>query len=303
MKTLVIGWFSFEQMGATAGDLMARDLVCEWLTEAGHAVEFAVVPPFVGGVDWRKVDPRDYSCVVFVCGPIGNGEPLTEFLMRFGGIPLVGLDVSMLEALDSWNPFNLLWERDSSRTARPDISFLSRQSLVPLVGTVLIGDQPEYGDKASQNTANRDVSRLLASREVAVVPIDTCLDPKNTTGLRTPSEIESLIARMDVVVTTRLHGTVLALKNGIPAVVIDSVSGGHKVIRQARTIGWPIAFVIDDLTEAKLSNAFDYCLTADARQQAAECCRRAQDAVEQVRAKFIATLRESYCGPLEEMRA
>ena len=31
MKTLVAGWFSFEQMGASAGDLLARDLVCEWL--------------------------------------------------------------------------------------------------------------------------------------------------------------------------------------------------------------------------------------------------------------------------------
>ena len=288
MKTLVVGWFSFEQMGATAGDLMARDLACEWLSDSGHAVEFAVVPPFSGGVDWRRVDPRDYSCVVFVCGPFGRGEPLTEFLTRFGGIPLIGLDVTMLEALEAWNPFQALWERDSSRTARPDISFLSRRPLVPVVGTVLIGDQPEYGDKARQNTANHAVVRLLASREVAVVPIDTCLDPKNATGLRTPAEIETLIARMDVVVTTRLHGMVLALKNGVPAVVIDSVVGGNKVIRQAQTVGWPVAFVIDEMTEEKLSDAFDYCLTEDARQQAAGCCRRAQAAVEQVRGEFIA---------------
>jgi hypothetical protein len=292
MKTLVVGWFSFEHMGATAGDLMARDLACEWLAEAGHDVEYAVVPPFSGGVDWRRVDPGDYSCVVFVCGPFGNGEPLTEFFSRFAGIPLVGLDVSMLEPLESWNPFQSLWERDSSRTARPDISILSRQPLVPVVGTVLIGGQGEYGDRARQTSANDAIRRLLDSREVAVVPIDTCLDPENTTGLRTPAEIESLIARMDVVVTTRLHGTVLALKNGVPAVVIDSVSGGHKVIRQARTIGWPVAFVIDELTDQKLRDAFDYCLTAEARQQAKECCRRAKGAVEKVRAEFIAELQQ-----------
>ena len=29
VKTLVAGWFSFEQMEASAGDLLARDLVCE----------------------------------------------------------------------------------------------------------------------------------------------------------------------------------------------------------------------------------------------------------------------------------
>jgi hypothetical protein len=53
MKTLVAGWFSFEQMGATAGDLMARDLACDWLERAGHSYDVALAPPFSGGVDWR----------------------------------------------------------------------------------------------------------------------------------------------------------------------------------------------------------------------------------------------------------
>ena len=48
--------------------------------------------------------------------------------------------------------------------------------------------------------------------------IDTRLDVPNNSGLRTPAEIESLIAAMDVMVTTRLHGTVLALRNGVPAI-------------------------------------------------------------------------------------
>jgi hypothetical protein len=34
-KTLVAGWFSFEDMGASAGDLMARDLACDGLKQAG----------------------------------------------------------------------------------------------------------------------------------------------------------------------------------------------------------------------------------------------------------------------------
>jgi hypothetical protein len=28
VTVLVAGWFSFEQMGATAGDLLARDVAC-----------------------------------------------------------------------------------------------------------------------------------------------------------------------------------------------------------------------------------------------------------------------------------
>jgi hypothetical protein len=63
MKVLVAGWFSFEDMGATAGDLMARDVACDWLHAAGHACDVALAPPFVGGVDWRAVDPEAYSHV------------------------------------------------------------------------------------------------------------------------------------------------------------------------------------------------------------------------------------------------
>src|SRR6478672_7330304 len=83
MKTLLAGWFSFEQMGATAGDLMTRDLAKQWLVSAGHTVDVAVAAPFSGGVDWQAVDPALYSDLVFVCGPFGNGWPIPEFLERF----------------------------------------------------------------------------------------------------------------------------------------------------------------------------------------------------------------------------
>ena len=59
MVVLVTGWFSFEQMGATAGDLLVRDLVCEWLECAGLSCDVPLAPPFSGGVDWRSVDPTN----------------------------------------------------------------------------------------------------------------------------------------------------------------------------------------------------------------------------------------------------
>src|SRR5439155_23727038 len=36
LKILVAGWFSFDDMGATAGDLLARGVVEDWLREAGY---------------------------------------------------------------------------------------------------------------------------------------------------------------------------------------------------------------------------------------------------------------------------
>jgi hypothetical protein len=288
MTTLVAGWFSFDGMGATAGDLLARDLACKWLERAGRNYNVACGRPFTGGVDWRSVDATDYEEIVFVCGPFGNGPPLDAFLERFSRARLVGLDISLLEPLEAWDPFDLLWERDSTRTARPDISFLSHPSPVPVVGEVLVHHQSEYPG-AMHDHANAAVRRLLSSREAAVVRIDTRLDD-NSTGLRTANEVVSLVARMDMIVTTRLHGTVLALKHGVPALAIDPIAGGAKVIRQARTVGWPIAYTADVLSDDELNRAFDFCLTQEAHREARRCAERARAALTAVRDEFIASL-------------
>ncbi|MBA2360241.1 MAG: polysaccharide pyruvyl transferase family protein [Actinobacteria bacterium] len=286
-RTLVVGWFSFDQMGATAGDLLARDIVRGWLEDAGHRVDIAVAPPFSGGVDWREVDSHAYSHVVFVCGPFGNGPPVDELLERFSGVPLIGVDLTMLEPLEAWNPFQLLLERDSSRAVRPDLAFLAEPDPVPVVGLVLIGKQPEYGDRDQNQAAADLLRRLLGRRAAAVVPIDTRLD-ENATGLRTPSEIESLIGRMDVVATTRLHGLVLALKQGVPAVVIDPVAGGGKIMRQAEVIGWERAFRVDEVSDAILDHAFDACLAGEAGDRARACADRAREHLSDVRGRFLA---------------
>jgi hypothetical protein len=289
LKTLVAGWFSFPQMGASAGDLLARDLVCEWLRQAGRAYDVALAPPFTGGVDWREADPAAYSHVLFVCGPFGNGEPVAGFLERFAGRRLVGLNLSMLDPLDVWNPFDLLLERDSSAGSNPDLTFLTHAPRVPVVGVILIDSQPEYGPRDLHREANEAVHRLVASLPMAAVPIDTRLD-SNRTGLRSPEEVESLIARMDLVVTTRLHGTVLALKNGVPAVAVDPVAGGAKIRRQAETVGWPVVLASDALTDAALRKAYEFCLTPEARARARECAERATRRLESVRETFITTM-------------
>src|SRR5215218_3850756 len=124
MRTMVAGWFSFEKKGATAGDLISLDLACEWLRRAGHTYDVALAPPFAGGVDWRTVDPETYSHLVFVCGPFPNRTSGRQILRRFTHCRLVGLNLSMIEPLDAWNPFDIIIERDSSYFSRPDITFL-----------------------------------------------------------------------------------------------------------------------------------------------------------------------------------
>jgi len=289
MKTLVTGWFSYELYGATAGDLMACDLVCEWLREAGHTVDVALAPPFKGGVDWRAVEPRDYSHLIFVCGPFRDSEVARELLGRFAHCHKTGVNLSMLDPVEQWNPFDLLLERDSNVAVNPDVTMLSQQPKVPVVGLMLVLPQNEYKDRGRHKAANQALRRLIASREMAVVNIDTRLD-ENSTGLRTAREVESLIARMDVVITTRLHGTVLALKNGVPAVAVDAIAGGAKVTSQARELGWPQCFGVESVTDEELQRAFDYCLTAEARKLARDCATRAQTRLAELRKKFLAEL-------------
>jgi hypothetical protein len=291
MKTLVAGWFSFPQMGATAGDLLTRDLVIQWLEDAGRECDVALAPPFEKGVDWRAVDPALYADVVFVCGPFGNGWPIPEFLERFAGRRFVGVNVSMLEPLDRWNPFDLLFERDSSVTARPDLALLASAPTVPVVGVILVHDQREY-QRGAHDLANAAVERLVASRPMALVRIDTRLD-ENVTGLRTAAEVESLIARMDVVVTTRLHGLVLALKHGVGVVAIDPIAGGAKLRRQADTLGWPVCFLADAVNDGDLAEAFDYCLTTVGRERARDAGERARVRLLDVRERFIAAMHTS----------
>lgn len=286
MKTLVMGWFSFELYGATAGDLMARDVVCDWLRDAGHTFDVALAAPFDGGVDWQAVDPSAYTHLLFVCGPFGDNAVTREFLARFGHCRKIGVNLSMLACLDQWNPFDLLLDRDSSKGGNPDISLLCDQPKVPIAGLLLVHPQKEYKELGRHKQANEAVRRLIDSNEMAVVKIDTRLD-ENSTGLRTAREVESLIARMDVVLTTRLHGMVLALKNGVPAVAVDAISGGAKVTRQAESLGWPIMLSVDSLTDGDLQQALHYCLSHEAREKARECAANARKMLQSLRGGFL----------------
>ena len=270
MRILVAGWFSFEEGHATAGDLLARDVVCDWLRRAEHRFDVATAAPFEGGVDIRKVDPKEYSHFIMVCGPFEQGTLERVLLSRFWHCRLIGLNLSMRIPLGEWKPFDYLIERDSSEDAHADLVFASADPHVPVVGVCLVEDYPQ-GDT---RTANAAIERLIQAEPAAVIKIDTRLDV-NGGGLRNPSEIETLIARVDVLVTTRLHGMVLALKNSVPALVIDPEPGGAKIWKQARKIGWPVVFESSNLVDSKLQECFRYCLTTCAKKIARECGHQA----------------------------
>src|SRR5687768_1245856 len=123
MRTLVAGWFSFTGMNVTAGDVLARDVACRWLRDAGVSFEVANAAASGTRLDWHTVDPAQFAQVLFVCGPFRDNEITAEFLAHFRGCQLIGLDLSMLQSVQQWNPFHTLFERDSDRVRRPDLVF------------------------------------------------------------------------------------------------------------------------------------------------------------------------------------
>jgi len=293
MRVLVAGWFSFRDMGNTAGDMIACDVVCDWLFDAGVSFDIALSESLKTktSVEWEKADPLSYTDLLFVCGPFGNGWPLTDTLERFNNCRIIGVNLTLLQTYEDWNPFTLIYERDSSVTANPDISFSGPPPKIPVVGIILIGQQDEYGDRDLHKKANQFIEKFINNHELSVVRIDTVID-NNQGGLRTPGEIESLIARMDVVLTTRLHGTVLSIKNGVPVIPIDPVAGGAKISRQVKTFDWPILINSDNLQDKVLADAFDFCLTEQARLKAKECAQNANRIIENIRIKFIREIKE-----------
>lgn len=287
MRALVAGCFSFPDGHGTAGDVLACNVVCSWLDQAAVAYDVAMVEPVGRGLDWQSADPAHYSHVVYVCGPFHRGELETSFFSRFANCRLLGVDLTMLEDLSAFNPFDHLLERDSDRTVRPDIAFAATEPHVPVIGVCLVEDYA--GARVRVADANRVIERFLRTRDLTVVRIDTRLDV-NGTGLHSPGQVESLLARMDAVITTRLHGMVLALKNGVPVVAIDPEEGGAKIVRQAECLQWPWIMPVEAVTEDKLQAALDECLGPAARLRARACRERALEAVDAVRADFIASL-------------
>jgi hypothetical protein len=286
-RALVAGWFSYPDGHATAGDLLASDVLCEWLTDLRIDHVVATAPPFTDGPSLSSLSPDDFTHAFFVCGPWQRSNLEADFVSRFAGCRLIGIDVSLDDPPGDWRPFDLLIERDSIDRTNPDLVFASRNPLPPVIGVCLVEAHPG----ADTERAHEAVQRLLAKRELACIPIDTRLD-SNGTKLRTKGEVEAVIGRMDALVTTRLHGVVLSLKNGVPALAIDAVRGSGKIKRQCTRIGWPYVLTLDELTDEALDRMLADALSRDARDLARGCAERAISDLDAVRGELSAGLGE-----------
>jgi hypothetical protein len=222
-------------------------------------------------LDKHTLEPAHYTHLIVICGPFTPEMAVQHDAIfgRFQHCVHIGVNLTMVKSIQDFNPFEVLLERDSDRTVRADLSFREVSARVPVVGLCLASAQREYGGRRRGDLAAEKLRRLIQNTGAAFIEMDTSVPVEiNRFGLSNGSQFEAICNRLDVMLTTRLHGMVLALKNGIPVVAIDPVAGGDKVLRQARHLGWDEVFDADLASDEDLAAALERCLSEKAREKA-----------------------------------
>jgi hypothetical protein len=269
----VAGWPSFIDGEATAGDVLAMEAVAAELDEAGVRYEMAWSPVFRPGEQTLEdADPVRYSHLVFACGPL-SGPGIEELHQRFAACRRVAVGVSVIDPADpAAAGFHVILARDSPEgPPTGDLAATPRPSLLPVAGVIHVGEQREYSGRARHGTVARSLDSWLPGCGCALLPLETRLDSRDWRLCRTPGELESILSRVDLVITMRMHGLVLALKHGVPALAVDPVAGGAKVSAQAEAWRWPAVVTpgpTGTVDAGALNRWRDWCLSAPGRQAA-----------------------------------
>ncbi|MFE0721204.1 polysaccharide pyruvyl transferase family protein [Streptomyces rochei] len=263
-RILVTGWFSFLHGEATAGDVLALRRVEEVLREAGLAYDVVWSPGFrAEGTHFEDLDPAAYSRLVFVCGP-AHGWQVEELHRRFAHCVRIAVGVSVIDpGSPAVTGFQRVLARDAEGTG-PTLDLAARAPALParpVAGVVLTHGQHEYGGQRRHEEVAAALTRWLAGKDCARLELETRLDAHDWRLCGTPAQLEAVLTRLDLVVTDRLHGLVLALRAGTPALAVDPVEGGAKVTAQARACGWPALVAAERLTEEALEHWWQWCLT------------------------------------------
>ncbi|WP_280401492.1 polysaccharide pyruvyl transferase family protein [Nocardia carnea] len=270
MRVLVTGWSSFVHGEATAGDVLGMRRVGETLAAAGIAHETAWSPGFrPEALHLDEADAGRFSHLVFVCGP-AHGAQVRELHERYASCRRIAVGVSVLDPADTAvTGFHRVLARDDPDTARPDMSVSATTTTVPVVGVVFAPGQAEYGPARRHHAVHDALERWLSGLDCARLPLDTRLAGDDWRHCATPDQLASVFARLDAVVTTRLHGVVFALRAGVPVLAVDPVAGGGKVTAQAAALGWPALLSAEQaLDPSMVDRWWRWCLSAAGREHA-----------------------------------
>ncbi|WP_258055129.1 polysaccharide pyruvyl transferase family protein [Streptomyces sp. Ru71] len=278
-RILLTGWFTFRHGEATAGDVLALHRVRDVLERERLAYDVVWSPGFrADALHLDDVRPEDYTHLVFVCGPL-HGPQIEELHRRFAHCARIAVGTSVIDpGSPAVTGFHRVLARDAPG-AEPALDLAARAPAPParpVAGVILTHGQHEYGGQRRHAEVAEAVTAWLAGRDCARLQLETRLDTRDWRLCATAEQFESLLARLDLVVTDRLHGLVLALRAGTPVLAIDPVAGGAKVTAQARACGWPALLPAGRVDADGLGRWWDWCLDEGRRRarQVADGFRR-----------------------------
>lgn len=276
-RVLVTGWFSFRDGEVTAGDALAERAVSAALDLLGIPHDSAWSPVFApGALTLEAAGPERYEQVLFVCGPV-HGPQVAGLHQRYAACRRAAIGVSVVDEKEpAVTGFHRIVARDRGGEGHfPDLTAAATAELppLPLVGVALTHGQGEYGSLRRHDQVSDLLRGWLPTKDAARVEADTRLARDDWRLCGTADQYLSLLGRLDLVVTDRLHGMVLALRVGVPALVVDPVRGGAKVAAQAGLLRWPALVPCESLSPGVLDHWWGWCLSSAGRAAAR---RRAQ---------------------------
>lgn len=289
-RALVAGHFSLPGGRGTFGDVEAMEVVCAWLDEAGIRYDVASNgEDGVPGPRLLEIDPAEYGIFIFVCGPWYPRKPIHALLLKqFAHCFKIGVNLTVAESGQAG--FDALLARDNPLEHRADLAFARPIERLPVVGVLLVERQAAYGSRQRHPYVKKVFDDYLASGKIVPLRLDTVIY-NNKVGLKSGAALESLLSKVDVLITNRLHGLVLGLKNNVPVVVVDSVAGGGKVTAQAKSLGWPILIPVEALSLETLDETVQLCLQHDKRHQLDAARQQAQASLDTTKKAFLELVR------------
>jgi hypothetical protein len=291
-RAIIVGHFSFPGSRGTFGDIEASEIVCDWLEESN--IEFDVASNFedgINGVDISLIDETKYGIFIFVCGPwYADGKIQSTLLKKFNHCLKIGVNLTTFE--EGLSGFDYLLSRDNFQEKNADIAFAKVTKKIPVVGIILVDRQKIYGIKQRHQYIRFVITEYLKKGDIAPIWLDTNAN-LNIMKISNKDQFESIISRTDLVVTNRLHGVVLSLKNAIPVIAIDPVVGGGKVTAQVKALGWPILIPAEEFSEDKLHQTISYCLSNNLQEALLKSQQQAFQSIEETKNKFLQIVERS----------
>lgn len=292
MKLLLIGYFS------TVGDIEVLDVVKKWLNEAQISFDVSAYNTLINdsiedSKDINNINELDYSHLVILCGPFWQDFYIKSKidLNRFNHCKVIGLNLSMIEHPTMYNPFDVLFPRDTSDSQIPDLSLLYESEDVPVIGLCLAPDQPEYGIKQNHSTVNQILKEVIISKGYGIINMNTQWPHfRNDYHISSPNSYEAICRRIDVLMTTRLHGLVIGLKTGIPVIAVDPIIGGGKIIQQGKALNWPYVFSSEDINKSMISDILDQLLDKQYKKLALDCAQKAKQSIVFMKDTFLQSI-------------